>query len=127
MRWGYYFYISRTKVSGSDAASTIYVSTAPGTANNEDFTPIDKLEVNFGKKELQKTITVKTKSDKVNNESEEDFYLLAFKTFDDAENNAADASWQVNKAFIKNVSAASTNILFRVILVLLHQLRKEMM
>ena len=50
---------------------------------------------------------VKTKSDKVNNESEEDFYLLAFKTFDDAENNAADESWQVNKAFIKNVSAAS--------------------
>ena len=98
------FTINRAKVNNSsaDAASTIYVSTAPGTANNEDFTPIDKLEVNFGKKELQKTITVKTKSDKVNNESEEDFYLLAFKTFDDAENNAADASWQVNKAFIKN-------------------------
>ena len=68
--------------SGTDAASTIYVKTGTGTANSEDFTAIDTTVVNFGKKEKLKTITVKTKSDNIN-ESDEDFYLLAFKTFDD--------------------------------------------
>ena len=97
---GALLYDARSLDSGLNAPSTIYVSTASGSLNRDDFTSLDKIAVDFGKKELQKTITVNTKSDAIN--EVEDFYLLAFKTFDDAENETVSQSWQYNKAFIKN-------------------------
>ena len=57
--------------------------------------------INFGKKELQKTVTVQTKSDALNSESTEDFYFAIFKTADDAENKNIDANWQYHKLILK--------------------------
>ncbi|PQM55454.1 MAG: hypothetical protein CML39_08070, partial [Rhodobacteraceae bacterium] len=101
------FTITRTKDSGSDAPSSLWVSTFAGSANEDDYKPIDKMIVDFGKKELVKTVTVQTKSDTLNSENTEDFYFAAFKTADDAENKNVEATWQYNKAYIKNVAAAS--------------------
>ena len=101
------FTITRTKTGGSDAPTTIFVNTISGTADNEDYTPIETTALNFGKKEKQKTIKVKTKTDALGSEGTETFNLAAYTTADDAANENITASWQYNKAFIKNVAPAT--------------------
>ena len=93
------FTIKRTWNSNSTAeASTIFVNTATGTADNEDFTPVETTAVNFGKKEKQKTIKVQTKTDDLGSEGTESFYLAIFKTADEAEKQDISANWQYSEA-----------------------------
>ena len=100
------FTITRT-LNGLNEKSTLFAKTFDGSANTDDYNPISSQVINFGKKELQKTVTVQTKSDALNSESTEDFYFAIFKTADDAENKNIDANWQYHKAYIKNVAAPS--------------------
>ena len=69
------FTINRTNVN--NAADTIYLSTAPGTAKETDFEGFSGKEVKFAAFETQKTVTVKAKSD---SEAEKDRVATELKS-----------------------------------------------
>ena len=77
------FTIKRETDQGEEEASTIYLSTSNGSSagqlnatDDEDIVGLDKLKVDFGKKDNIKTVTVNTKTDTIGDEGEENFYLL---------------------------------------------------
>ena len=97
------FTITRTKDKGSDVESTVFVSTTAGSANNKDFSPINKQKLTFKADEFVKTITVSTKLDK-KDEDEEHFYFDLFKT--KAKANKGDYDTYAT-AYIKDDTAAN--------------------
>ena len=96
------FTITRA-TSGGAEASTIYLSTLNNTTDDEDLVGLDKLQIDFANKEEIKTVTVTTKSDAIGDESEEDFYLLLYKTLGDAQTGD---NYQHSQAYIANAAAA---------------------
>ena len=72
---------------GSDAASTVYVSTNPGTAKSSlgDYEDIKEKAVVFNVGETEKTVTVDTYVDSESEEAEY-FHLLLYKTLADSAN-----------------------------------------
>ncbi|MGD9881831.1 MAG: Calx-beta domain-containing protein [Reyranella sp.] len=69
--------------SGSGSASTVYLSTSPGTAGNSDYQAIDKLALTFAANETSKTVTVATYTDGIT-EGEEYFWLDLYKNYSDS-------------------------------------------
>ncbi len=98
------FTITRTLNSGSAAAETIYISTAFGTADAEDFTPISKLAIDFKSNETTKEVKVNTLSDSTSDDGEY-FFLNLFKSSVDADNGNYD-KW--GKAFISNDASSES-------------------
>ncbi len=69
--------------SGSGSASTVYLSTSPGTADDSDYQPLEKLALTFAAYETVKTVTVGTYTDGIS-EGVEYFWLDLFKTYGDS-------------------------------------------
>jgi len=69
--------------SGSGSASTVYLSTSPGTADDSDYQPLDKLALTFAAYETVKTVTVGTHTDGAS-EGVEYFWLDLFETYGDS-------------------------------------------
>ena len=69
--------------SGSGTASTVYLGTTPGTADDSDYQPLDKLALTFAAYETVKTVTVGTYTDGIS-EGVEYFWLDLFKTYGDS-------------------------------------------
>ena len=86
--------------SGTGAASTVYVSTAPGSASTGDFAVVDKLAVEFAAYETTKTVKVNTYVDNLT-EGTESFTLGLYKAVTDT-TTIASAS-----GFIKDAAVAS--------------------
>ena len=68
---------------GSGSASTVYLSTTPGTAGNSDYRALDKLALTFAANETTKTVSVATYTDGVT-EGEEYFWLDLYKNYSDS-------------------------------------------
>ena len=86
------FTITRTRADGqnigsNDKASTVYVSTAEGTAYEEDYVGLNLKAVTFKKTETKLEIPVSTKKDSVAESGDDEFfYFDLFETKADAEN-----------------------------------------
>ena len=76
-------------ITSSDAKTTVYVSTADGSAYSEDYTTIDKLALEFKNDETVKTVTVSTILDSndegTTSSDAEYFWLDLFKTLADVD------------------------------------------
>jgi Ca2+-binding RTX toxin-like protein len=88
--------------SGSGSASTVYLSTAPGTAGQDDYTGLDKSALSFASYETTKTITVNTLTDSLS-EGNEYFWVNLFKNYSDA------TASSFGSGYIKNTAATSFN------------------
>jgi Ca2+-binding RTX toxin-like protein len=69
--------------SSSGTASTIYLSTAAGSAGSTDYQSVDKQAISFGASETSKTVTISTTADSLT-EGTEYFWLNLYKTYADA-------------------------------------------
>ena len=69
--------------SGSGTASTVYISTAGGTASAGDFQAMDKVALTFAPNETSKTVSVNTYTDSLI-EGKEYFWLDLYKNYTDA-------------------------------------------
>ncbi|MBF0273130.1 MAG: hypothetical protein HQL98_13860 [Magnetococcales bacterium] len=59
-----------TRSGTASAASTVYLSSKAGTADNTDYKPLDKFQLNFAAFETSKTVTVTTHNDTLVEETE---------------------------------------------------------
>ncbi len=74
------FTITRSSIG---SASTVYLSTTPGTAGDSDYQTLDKLALTFAANETSKTVTVATYTDAIT-EGEEYFWLDLYKNYSDS-------------------------------------------
>ena len=72
-------------ISGSDKASTVYVSTTEGSAYSDDYQSFSLKEVEFKKDETVKTVTVDTIVDTITETGGEYFWFDLFKSKADAD------------------------------------------
>lgn len=86
--------------NGTGTASTVYLSTVPGTAGAADYAGIDKLPVAFAEYETVKTVTVNLLTDSVA-EGTEHFWVNLYRNIADAGESGH------SQAFIKDVAAAN--------------------
>ncbi len=86
--------------NGSGSASTVYLSTVPGTAGAADYAPLDKLPVAFAEYETVKSVTVNLLTDSVA-EGGEHFWVNLYRNIADSGESGH------SQAFIKDVAAAN--------------------
>ena len=77
------FTIKRATTGSNKTESTVLSRPLQGKANEDDFTELDITPVTFSAKEDIKTVSIKTKTDKVTDDNE-DFVLLLFTSNEDA-------------------------------------------
>nr|CRH06297.1 Putative protein involve in cell communication. Containing ten Calx-beta domains [Candidatus Magnetococcus massalia] len=84
----------------ANSASTIYVSTVDGSAEDDDFTALEMTPVSFAAYESSQTFTVQTLSDS-ESESDEYFWVNIYR-------NKIDSSYsEYTKAYIADVASSS--------------------
>jgi len=90
--------------SGSGTASTVFLSTTPGSADASDYQALTKSALSFAANETAKTVTVKTLADSLT-EGVENFKLDLFKASSDT-TGAAIATAYVKDAAVQDFSYA---------------------
>ncbi|MAI97565.1 MAG: hypothetical protein CML37_02590 [Rhodobacteraceae bacterium] len=100
------FTVTRTKTSGSDLPTTVYLSTTHSTTGGNDFVSLDKQALAFKADELSKTVIVKTNTDSTT-EGTEYFWLDLFKTKAQAD---SEDYHTFDKGYIKDNTAAANAI-----------------
>ena len=100
------FTVTRTKTSGSDLPTTVYLSTTHSTTGGNDFVSLDKQALAFKADELSKKVIVKTNTDSTI-EGTEYFWLDLFKTKAQAD---SEDYHTFDKGYIKDNTAAANAI-----------------